>query len=70
MARIVAKATYKNKMIKQEDLPRLRHIDSSFIIKSAEVIATGAFDDGTLFQDIRVVIKQGVIGSEEESNQD
>lgn len=69
MARVILKAKYRSKslIIQQNSLPRLKHLDPAYIVKSAEILAAGHFDDGTEFQDIRVVIKRGVI-DEKESN--
>lgn len=69
MAKVILKAKYKSKsqMIASYHLPRLKHLNPAYIVKSAEILAAGHFDDGTEFQDIRVIIKRGVI-DEKESN--
>lgn len=61
------KITYQEKyrsgamMVKQDSLPKLNHIPPEYIIKSCEIQSAAALDDGTNFQILKVVMKEGVI---------
>lgn len=62
------KITYQEKYrsgamkVKQDSLPNLRHIPPEYIVKSCEIQSAGALDDGTNFQILKVIMKEGVIG--------
>lgn len=66
------KVTYQQKyrkgsmVVKQDCLPRLRHLGNQFIVKSCEVVSAGVIEvDGQRmeFQDLRVIVKESEIGA-------